>query len=183
MVNVPYLGDPSAGGRFFLRRPKRLAFCAGPTILSFRGQQPVGRRARPDHARAGACGQRGADATDSGSAHIHAYFHSYATPDDPYATDRKPSPELLLAAAEANDLDLSQSFFIGDRLSDIECGINAGCRTIFIEHEKSSRRDVTRSSRIVTAKKKADYIHNDRWLTRRAGSSWTYRCPRKNERG
>ena len=38
-----------------------------------------------------------------------------------------------------HDLDLHASFFIGDRLSDIECGLNAGCRTVFLAHKKSSR--------------------------------------------
>ena len=27
--------------------------------------------------------------------YIHAFYHSFATPEDPNATDRKPSPELL----------------------------------------------------------------------------------------
>lgn len=45
---------------------------------------------------------------------------------------RKPSPEMLLRAAEELDLDLSQSFMIGDKPSDIEAGKRAGCRTILL---------------------------------------------------
>ena len=89
--------------------------------------------------------------------YIQAFYHSYATPDDPYATDRKPSPELLLQAAQAHDLDLAASFFIGDRLSDIECGINAGCRTVLLTHEKSSRKDSVDPEDAV-AREKAHYI-------------------------
>ena len=52
---------------------------------------------------------------------------------------RKPAPGMLLAAAEALGIDLAQSWMIGDRWRDVECGRAAGCRTIFIDcgyHEK-----------------------------------------------
>jgi D-glycero-D-manno-heptose 1,7-bisphosphate phosphatase len=45
---------------------------------------------------------------------------------------RKPKPGLLLAASRAWGIDLSQSFMVGDRWTDIEAGRNAGCRTVFI---------------------------------------------------
>lgn len=43
---------------------------------------------------------------------------------------RKPSPHFLLTAAEDWNLDLSGSWMVGDRDSDIECGHRAGVRTI-----------------------------------------------------
>lgn len=45
---------------------------------------------------------------------------------------RKPSPVPLRAAALEHDIDLAQSWMIGDRRSDILCGKNAGCRTIWL---------------------------------------------------
>lgn len=48
---------------------------------------------------------------------------------------RKPNPGMLLEAAEQHSLDLSQSFMIGDRWRDVEAGLNAGCRTIFIDFD------------------------------------------------
>ena len=90
--------------------------------------------------------------------YIHAFYHSFATPDDPYATDRKPSPELLLSAANEHDLDLTRSFFIGDRLSDIECGINAGCRTVLLTHEKSSRKNEANPEDVIARQKAHCYI-------------------------
>ena len=45
---------------------------------------------------------------------------------------RKPEPGLLLKAAREHDIDLSQSWMIGDRETDIEAGKRAGCRTILI---------------------------------------------------
>jgi histidinol-phosphate phosphatase family protein len=47
---------------------------------------------------------------------------------------RKPEPGLILRAAEDHDIDLSQSWFIGDILNDIEAGRRAGCRTILIDN-------------------------------------------------
>lgn len=46
---------------------------------------------------------------------------------------RKPKPGMLLAASEKWDINLAQSFMVGDRSGDILAGAAAGCRTIFIE--------------------------------------------------
>lgn len=48
-------------------------------------------------------------------------------PDEP-SHGRKPSPQFLFDARDEFDLDLAQSFFIGDKLSDLECGWNAGVK-------------------------------------------------------
>jgi D-glycero-D-manno-heptose 1,7-bisphosphate phosphatase len=53
----------------------------------------------------------------------------YDTPEDPLDC-RKPSPKMILQAAERYDIDLSQSFMVGDKKSDIDAGRNAGCRSI-----------------------------------------------------
>ena len=45
---------------------------------------------------------------------------------------RKPKPKLLLDAAREYGLDLSRSFMIGDRASDIQAGVNAGARSILV---------------------------------------------------
>lgn len=42
---------------------------------------------------------------------------------------RKPRPGMLLAAARKQHLDLSGSVMIGDRVSDLDAGLAAGCRT------------------------------------------------------
>lgn len=43
---------------------------------------------------------------------------------------RKPSPGMILRAAEELDIDISQSVMIGDRVTDVQAGINAGCRAV-----------------------------------------------------
>jgi histidinol-phosphate phosphatase family protein len=46
---------------------------------------------------------------------------------------RKPYPGLLLHAAQANNIDLSASWLIGDILNDIEAGQRAGCHTLLLD--------------------------------------------------
>ena len=41
---------------------------------------------------------------------------------------RKPSPQFLFDARDEFDVDLSESYFIGDKLIDLECGWNAGVK-------------------------------------------------------
>ena len=75
---------------------------------------------------------------------IHAYMAAQLPLDrveacfdagnDPAGCDcRKPKPGMLLRAARALDVDLSQSWMVGDRWRDVDCGRAAGCKTIFID--------------------------------------------------
>ncbi len=50
---------------------------------------------------------------------------------------RKPKPGMLLAAAEKFNIDLSQSWMIGDSLRDWLAGDAAGCRTIMLTNRHS----------------------------------------------
>ena len=42
---------------------------------------------------------------------------------------RKPKPGMLLQAASEHSVDLSRSFLVGDKISDIEAGLSAGVGT------------------------------------------------------
>ena len=57
---------------------------------------------------------------------------SYFCPDAPStpSTRRKPEPGMVFEAAAQFDIDLAQSYFVGDKAIDIECGRRAGTRTI-----------------------------------------------------
>jgi D-glycero-D-manno-heptose 1,7-bisphosphate phosphatase len=46
---------------------------------------------------------------------------------------RKPRPGMLRRAASELNLDLRASVMVGDRISDVEAGARAGCRTILVE--------------------------------------------------
>lgn len=48
-------------------------------------------------------------------------------PDEP-SRGRKPSPQFLFDARDEFGVDLAQSYMIGDKLIDLECGWNAGVK-------------------------------------------------------
>lgn len=50
---------------------------------------------------------------------------------------RKPKPGLILQAAKDFNIDLSNSFMIGDSESDVLCGNNAGCKSFLINNNNS----------------------------------------------
>ena len=49
---------------------------------------------------------------------------------------RKPKPGLLLQAGRELNIDLSQSWMVGDGLSDVQAGKSAGCKTILLGRAK-----------------------------------------------
>ena len=49
---------------------------------------------------------------------------------------RKPGPGLLIRAAAEHELDLSSSFMVGDKESDWEAGVAAGCTSILLASEE-----------------------------------------------
>jgi D-glycero-D-manno-heptose 1,7-bisphosphate phosphatase len=53
---------------------------------------------------------------------------------------RKPRPGLLLEAQRKHNIDLSHSFFVGDRWRDIDAGHAAGCKTILIDYGYRERK-------------------------------------------
>jgi D-glycero-D-manno-heptose 1,7-bisphosphate phosphatase len=80
----------------------------------------------------------------SGGLLFKEYYYCYHHPRGivpEYSFDcacRKPKPYFLLKAANDYGIDLTNSWMIGDRDSDIECGKSAGVRTILIENIHSS---------------------------------------------
>jgi D-glycero-D-manno-heptose 1,7-bisphosphate phosphatase len=55
------------------------------------------------------------------------FYIAPEAPDQP-SRGRKPSPQFLFDARDEFDLDLAQSFMVGDKLIDLECGWNAGVK-------------------------------------------------------
>ena len=56
--------------------------------------------------------------------------------------DRKPGPGMLLRAAADLHLDLATSWMVGDLISDVWAGLNAGCRSILLESVDAPLEDV-----------------------------------------
>jgi len=78
---------------------------------------------------------------------------TYFCPDVPgqHSSHRKPSPGMILQAKRERQIDLTRSFFIGDKEIDVECGRNAGVRTIRVQ--TGFDRDITGST--------ADWVARD----------------------
>jgi D-glycero-D-manno-heptose 1,7-bisphosphate phosphatase len=75
---------------------------------------------------------------------------------EPYAVPchcRKPQPGLLLRAGRELEIDLSQSWMVGDILHDVEAGCWAGCRTVLVNngHETEWRLTPARRPDFLTA--------------------------------
>jgi len=74
----------------------------------------------------------------SGGAHLDAIYYCPHHPEHgvyPYKQAcecRKPHPGLIKRARRDLNIDLSQAFMIGDKVSDIEAGKRAGTKTIFV---------------------------------------------------
>lgn len=94
--------------------------------------------------------------------------HFYYCPHHPEATlpeyrveceCRKPRSGMLLQAAKEYHLDLTASFMIGDRISDIVAGRNAGCRTILVESGMHQAKPIVSDAMDLSAK--PDYVYAD----------------------
>lgn len=59
---------------------------------------------------------------------------------------RKPKPGLILRAAKDFNIDVSQSWMIGDGKNDIGAGKNAGCKTALVESDESLEPDIIADS-------------------------------------
>jgi D,D-heptose 1,7-bisphosphate phosphatase len=67
---------------------------------------------------------------------IDAFYYCTSHPDYNSSEEcecRKPSPKLVFDAAEDFQIDLSKSYFVGDSVADIQCGINAGLKTLLVK--------------------------------------------------
>ncbi|MFI5236332.1 MAG: D-glycero-alpha-D-manno-heptose-1,7-bisphosphate 7-phosphatase [Ignavibacteriales bacterium] len=70
---------------------------------------------------------------------IDAFYFCPAHPDFSNEKDcecRKPSPKLIYEAASEFNVDLQKSYFIGDSVADVQCGKNAGIKTILVRTGK-----------------------------------------------
>ena len=130
MKDVDYCGDPREvevfqGAPEALRKLKE----RGYKIVIVTNQSGIGRGYFTEQAYRAVekevARQTGADLIDG------TYFCPHAPAEE--CDCRKPAPGMVLRAANEHDLDLGQSFFIGDKDSDVECGRRAGTKTILVQ--------------------------------------------------
>ena len=53
---------------------------------------------------------------------------------------RKPKPGMILKGVEKWNIDLSNSYLIGDRFKDIDAGEKVNCKTIFMDYDYHERK-------------------------------------------
>lgn len=61
---------------------------------------------------------------------------------------RKPLPGALFDAAGVHGIDLASSYMVGDRWRDIEAGVRAGCKTIFVDYGYKEKQPVMFNHRV-----------------------------------
>jgi len=66
-------------------------------------------------------------------------FYTCPHDDKDNCSCRKPETGLLLKAAKEYNIDLSDSWLIGDRWRDMEAGRKAGCKTIWLNYKYDER--------------------------------------------
>ena len=71
---------------------------------------------------------------------------------------RKPAPGMLLDGARDWEIALPASFMVGDRWRDIEAGVAAGCRTIFIDYEYRERQPRAFDAKVTSLAEAAAWI-------------------------
>ena len=71
---------------------------------------------------------------------------------------RKPGPGMILEAAREHDIDLPESFLVGDRWRDVEAGARAGCRTVFIDRGYREKQPDRWDARVASLPEAADVI-------------------------
>jgi len=152
--NIPYLGDPNLVQLLpHVKEALSLLKDAGFRLFIITNQSGVGRGLLTKE-QVRAVNERvlqllGKDLIDD----IYCCFDD---PNDPAEGCRKPSPKLIFHARNEHNINLSSSYFIGDRLADIQAGKNAGCKTVLVlsglhRHEISEARAL------------ADYVATDLW--------------------
>jgi D,D-heptose 1,7-bisphosphate phosphatase len=78
------------------------------------------------------------DLLKDGNAILDAVYYCPFHPDHNTPEEskcRKPSPEMILKAASDLSIDTNRSYMVGDRASDVECGLNAGVKSILLNSD------------------------------------------------
>jgi D,D-heptose 1,7-bisphosphate phosphatase len=137
IANVPYLTDPT-GLRILPGAAQALGALrrAGFALVLITNQSAVGRGFITEARLNEIHDELNRLLAEQGAALDAIYY----CPDVPLGDDRtivvnpnrKPGPGLLLRAADELNLDLDASWMVGDLISDVLAGLNAGCRSILV---------------------------------------------------
>ncbi|MGQ9493195.1 MAG: D-glycero-beta-D-manno-heptose 1,7-bisphosphate 7-phosphatase [Anaerolineae bacterium] len=119
----------------------RLLNQAGVPVILVTNQAGVGRGYFPESA-VRAIHRELARQLAAQGAHLDAIYYCPHRPEEG-CDCRKPNPGMLLQAAKEHGLDLTRSFVVGDKVSDLEAGWRVGCRMVLVltgygsEHQRA----------------------------------------------
>ena len=71
---------------------------------------------------------------------------------------RKPKPGMIHSAVKKYKINISNSFFVGDRASDIEAANAIRCRSIFINRNYKETKPITQEKTVNSLKSGTNYI-------------------------
>jgi D-glycero-D-manno-heptose 1,7-bisphosphate phosphatase len=102
---------------------------------------------------------------------LHKFYIAPEAPDQP-SRGRKPSPQFLFDARDEFGIDLAQSYMIGDKVIDLQCGWSAGVRRSLLvrtgygkEAERTQGGTLTSAVIVDDIVAAADWILHDLGLT------------------
>lgn len=130
-IDVGYLSDP--GELVFIRGAKegvRLLKDSGFSVFIVTNQSGVGRRYF-SLKKLNAVNDRLLSEFVKGGINIDGIFFCPHHPREKCRC-RKPKPKMVNDIARQHDINLEKSYFVGDKLIDVQTGKNAGCKTVLI---------------------------------------------------
>jgi D-glycero-D-manno-heptose 1,7-bisphosphate phosphatase len=141
---------------------------AGFKLFIVSNQSGVGRgyftMAEVDRVNAHLCGALASDGI-----RFERIYIAPEKPGDP-SRGRKPSPQFLFDARDEFGLDLTQSYLIGDKLIDLECGWNAGVKqSILVRTGYGAELERTEPDKLTRAVVVDDLIGAAEWILECSG--------------
>jgi D-glycero-D-manno-heptose 1,7-bisphosphate phosphatase len=95
---------------------------------------------------------------------FHRFYVAPEAPGQP-SRGRKPSPQFLFDARDEFGIELSESYMIGDKLIDLECGWNAGLKQcLLVRTGYGAEVEQTDSGKLKPAKVVDDLGAATRWI-------------------
>lgn len=95
----------------------------------------------------------------------------YVAPEAPEhpSRGRKPSPQFLFDARDKFGVDLAQSYMVGDKLSDLECGWNAGVKkSILVRTGYGAQIELKSTEELTRTVTVSDLVAATEWILQRS---------------
>ncbi|MEO5969818.1 MAG: UDP-glucose 4-epimerase GalE [Bdellovibrionia bacterium] len=87
---------------------------------------------------------------------------------------RKPKPKLILEVAAARNIDVSESYFVGDRISDLRAGTAAGCKAVVLVRTGDGMKTSLEIKEGDASHIADSLLHAVQWLLNREGISSSF---------